>query len=86
MVAAGMTPFEVLRSGTVAVAKYYGELDQAGTVAEGKRADLVLLRADPFDDIANTRAIDGVMIGGRWISRSEIEVELARIEAETLER
>jgi imidazolonepropionase-like amidohydrolase len=49
----GMSPYEVLRTGTWNVAEHLGELDDAGTVAVGKRADLVLLEANPLEDIRN---------------------------------
>jgi imidazolonepropionase-like amidohydrolase len=75
-VAAGLTPFEALVTGTRAVAAHFGTLDRTGTVEAGKRADLVLLEANPLEDIANTARIAGVMIGGRWLPRHEIDRRL----------
>jgi hypothetical protein len=81
MVDAGMTPYEVLRTGTVAVAEHFGTQAEAGTLAPGKHADLMLLDANPFDDIANAGRIAGVLIRGRWLPRAEIDRRLADIAA-----
>jgi hypothetical protein len=75
-VAAGLTPYEALVTGTRAVAAHFGTLDRAGTVEPGKRADLVLLEGNPLQDIGNTSRIAGVMIGGRWLPKSEIDRRL----------
>jgi cytosine/adenosine deaminase-related metal-dependent hydrolase len=85
MVASGLTPYQVLESGTRNVARYAAEelkLDGAfGTVAPGNRADLVLLDANPLTDIRNLTRRSGVMVRGRWVSKAEIDKgldELAR--------
>ena len=75
----GLTPYEALRTSTTHPFEYLGELDVAGTVQVGKRADLVLLRANPLIDISNTQKIDGVMIQGRWLSGKRIEEGLASL-------
>lgn len=77
MVTAGLTPFQALQSGTINVARYFGTDSSAGTVAKGKRADLVLLDANPLQDISNSSRIAGVMVNGRWLSRSTIDAALA---------
>jgi imidazolonepropionase-like amidohydrolase len=69
---AGLTPYQALLTGTRNVAQYFGMLDSTGTVAVGKRADLVLLRGNPLEDIRNTAEPIGVMIGGRWVTRAEL--------------
>jgi hypothetical protein len=74
-VAAGLTPYQALATGTRAVAAHFN-LDRAGIVDTGKQADLVLLDANPLQDIANTSKIAGVMIGGRWLPKSEIDKRL----------
>jgi predicted amidohydrolase YtcJ len=77
LVASGLTPYEALSTGTRNVAMYFGTLDETGTIAVGKRADLVLLRGNPLEDVRNTISPDGVMIGGRWLSRTELNRRLA---------
>ena len=54
-------------------------------MAVGNRADLVLLTANPFDDIAHTQRIEGVMLRGRWLPRKELD-ELLNHAAEVLSR
>jgi Amidohydrolase family len=76
IVAAGLTPYEALRTGTANVAAYFGTSGTSGTVTRGKRADLVLLDANPLTDIANSGKIAGVMVNGRWMSKSDIDTRL----------
>ena len=76
LVASGLTPYQALATGTRNIAVYFGTLDRSGTIEKGKQADLVLLEANPLQDIANTSKIAGVMIGGRWLAKSEIERRL----------
>lgn len=80
LVESGLTPWQALETGTRNVATFFGTLDERGTVAPGKRADLVVLDADPLASIANTTRIHGVMVAGRWISRAEIDAGLKRYE------
>jgi imidazolonepropionase-like amidohydrolase len=76
LVRAGLTPYQALRTGTVRVAEYFGRGD-TGTIAQGKRADLVLLDANPLENISYSARIAGVMLGGRWMPKSEIDKKLA---------
>jgi imidazolonepropionase-like amidohydrolase len=76
MVEAGLTPLQALQTGTVNVARYFGAENSTGAVAIGKRADLVLLDANPLERIENSRTIAGVMINGRWMPRAEIQKTL----------
>ena len=55
--------------------------DDFGTVAPGRRADLVLLNANPLEDVANFADRAGVMVHGKWIPEEEIQARLAEIEA-----
>jgi imidazolonepropionase-like amidohydrolase len=80
MVRAGMTPYQVLYSGTVAVARHLGTSDVAGTIAPGRNADLVLLEANPLENISALRRIGGVMVRGVWLPQSEIAARLRAIE------
>jgi imidazolonepropionase-like amidohydrolase len=65
MAQAGLTPLEVLRSATVGGARAMGMERELGTIAAGKRADLVILDADPLADVANLSRIDRVVRAGR---------------------
>jgi imidazolonepropionase-like amidohydrolase len=77
---AGMSNYEILKSGTVNVGQYFAKQDSFGTIEPGKRADLVLLNANPLDDITNVGKIQGVMVLGRWYSRADLDGRLAEIE------
>jgi imidazolonepropionase-like amidohydrolase len=81
MAAAGLTPYEILRTGTVNVAAHLDVLDEAGTIETGKRADLILLDANPLTSIANVQQRSGVMVSGRWLPIDEIERRLEEIAA-----
>jgi hypothetical protein len=65
LVQAGLTPMEALQSATRNPARYFGKLADMGTIETGKLADLVLLDANPLDDIRNTRKIRLVVLKGR---------------------
>jgi imidazolonepropionase-like amidohydrolase len=79
LVAAGLTPYQALETGTRNVAVFFGTLAQTGTVEVGKRADLVLLDANPLSDIRNSSRRAGVMLRGRWFPKAEIDSRLAAI-------
>jgi imidazolonepropionase-like amidohydrolase len=79
MIRVGLTPYQALRTGTYNVAQYLRVLDSSGTVAVGKRADLVLLRGNPLHDIQYTRDPAGVMIGGQWFDRAMLDERLLAI-------
>lgn len=81
MVAAGLSPYEALATGTRHVAAFFGVEDEQGTVSVDKRADLVLLNGNPLQHIENVASPVGVMLNGRWIPRTEIEARLASIAA-----
>ena len=78
LVEAGLSPAAALAAGTVRAADVVLATESAraiafGRVVVGARADLLLLQADPLDDIANTRRIRGVMTQGRYLPRDELE-------------
>jgi imidazolonepropionase-like amidohydrolase len=79
LVASGLTPYRALRAGTINVARFFGTADRTGTVAAGKEASLVLVDANPLDDIGNMAKISGVMVRGRWISAAERDQLLAAL-------
>ncbi len=82
MVAAGMTPAEVIVSATRAGAEILG-LDDLGTVAPGKSADFVVLDANPLDDITNTRKIADVYLRGRKVDRMKLRADFSRVVKES---
>jgi len=73
LVEAGLDPAEALRAATLAPARFLGIEADAGSITVGKRADLVLLDADPLADIRNTRRIDAVLLGGRVLRRADLD-------------
>jgi imidazolonepropionase-like amidohydrolase len=76
LVEAGLTPLEALQTATRNPAEFLGRLDSLGTIEEGKIADLVLLEANPLEDIRNTRKIYAVILGGKMIQKSSLsEIE-----------
>ncbi len=84
MEAAGMSPFEVLLTGTRNVAEYVeqslGQPGDFGTIEVGKRADLLLLEANPLQDLSALQASAGVLVDGRWwLPREEIDRRLEAI-------
>ena len=72
----GIPPYDVLKASTYNPALFLDELDESGTVEEGKIADLVLLDANPLEDIANARQIAGVMAQGSYYDRSDLDLML----------
>jgi Amidohydrolase family len=80
LVIAGLTPVESLRSATFDPAKFFGLDKTLGTIEEGKIADLVLLDANPLEDIRNTQKIDAVVSNGRLFDRKALDKMLANAE------
>jgi imidazolonepropionase-like amidohydrolase len=76
-VAAGLTPYQALATGTRNVAAHLGTSGRRFTIREIDRANLVLLDANPLENIANTTRIAGVMVAGHWIPKAEIDKRLA---------
>ena len=72
-IAAGFTPLQALQTATLNPAKFYNKLNDYGTVQPGRIADLVLLEANPLDDIANTRKIAGVIHDGQYLSHQDLD-------------
>ncbi len=81
MRAAGLSNYVILASATRNVAEHIGEKGETGTVTPGSRADLVLLKGNPLEDIGNIARQAGVMVNGRWLSEQEINKRLAAIAA-----
>jgi imidazolonepropionase-like amidohydrolase len=79
-VASGFTPLEALQTATLNPAKFLGMDDRLGTIEKGKLADMVLLDANPLDDIRNTQKIAAVTVNGRYLSRADLDKMLAGAE------
>jgi imidazolonepropionase-like amidohydrolase len=81
MVGGGMTPAAALRTATVNPARYLGRELTLGTIERGKSADLVLLDANPLEDVANVRRIRAVIASGRFLDRSALDQLLTQAKA-----
>ncbi|NRB50707.1 MAG: amidohydrolase family protein [Saprospiraceae bacterium] len=79
MVEAGIPALAVLQSGTANPAKFFKQEGKYGTVEKGAAADLILLEANPLEDISNAQRQIGVMTAGRWLTKSSIDAYLAEI-------
>jgi cytosine/adenosine deaminase-related metal-dependent hydrolase len=76
---AGLTNLQVLEATTRLPAEWLGTIKDRGTIEAGKRANLVLLDANPLEDIANTRRIRAVIASGHYLTRAELERRLAKL-------
>ena len=79
LVKAGLTPYEALVSGTRNVATYFGTQKDEGTVAAGMRANLLVLNANPLQDITRTRDRFGVVHRGTWHDRASLDQMLEKL-------
>jgi imidazolonepropionase-like amidohydrolase len=73
LVEAGLSPYQALEAGTRNAALALGKLDEFGTIETGKWADLILLEANPLEDVSNANRRVGVMLRGRWLMDSELQ-------------
>jgi imidazolonepropionase-like amidohydrolase len=85
-VAAGLTPLEALQTATINPARFLGKTSEFGSVERGRVADLLILRANPLENIANTRAIAGVVADGKYWSQAEIDQLRERLKREAAAR
>lgn len=76
---AGLTNYEALQTATSNPARFLGVLPTAGTVEQGKVADLVLLAADPTASLENIASPEGVMLRGRWFGKAALQQMLERL-------
>lgn len=79
LVQAGLTPMQALGAATSRPAEFLGRSKTQGNIAPGKRADLVLLDANPLDDVRNTQRIRAVVLNGRLLERRELDKLLAGV-------
>jgi hypothetical protein len=82
LVSAGLSPYQVLRAGTVDAAKLLGGADQFGSISVGKRADMLLLDANPLDDVGNVDRRSGVMLRGHWLAQNDLKLMMDQLAAE----
>ena len=75
----GLTPYEALETATRLPAEFYAEGDEWGTVEVGKRADFLLLNANPLEEITNTQEIVGVVLRGEWFPQETLQAKLDEI-------
>jgi imidazolonepropionase-like amidohydrolase len=76
LVAAGLTPYESLRTATVNAAEFLGAT--SGVVAVGRQADLIMVNGDPLKDVSNASRRVGVMLRGQWLEEDELQQMLNR--------
>ncbi len=69
----GLTPYQVLWTATVGPARFLGLGPEFGTIAEGKRADLILVEGDPTSNLACLARPEGVMVRGVWLPRAQLD-------------
>jgi imidazolonepropionase-like amidohydrolase len=81
LVEAGLRPIEAIQAATRNPARYFGTESSMGTVERGKVADLVLLDANPLADITNTKKISAVVLGGKLLTRAQLDALLSEVEA-----
>ncbi len=79
MAYAGMTHLQILQSGTVNPARFFGQEDVFGQVKEGLVADLVLLETNPMADLAALQQLAGVFRNGIWYAKADLDKELLEI-------
>jgi imidazolonepropionase-like amidohydrolase len=83
MAQAGLTPFQVLRTGTSNVGRYVRDVlkqdGDFGTIASGQRADLVLLEGNPLSDLDHLNRRAGVMVRGQWLDAAQLAQGLQEI-------
>ena len=76
LVKAGLTPRDALDAATLAPARFFETEKEMGAIEKGKLADMVLLNANPLEDIRNTRKIEGVFTHGRYYARKDLDAIL----------
>ena len=77
LVAAGLTPAEVLKAATFDAAEFQGRTADFGSIETGRRADIVVLNANPLAAIQNALKIDSVILGGRYLDRTALDALLS---------
>ena len=78
-VSAGLTPYEAIRAGTSDAALFLNQQNEFGTVTVGLRADLLLLEANPLENVANVTKRVGVMLRGTWFPEEDLQKRLSSL-------
>ncbi|MDY7227149.1 amidohydrolase family protein [Hyalangium rubrum] len=73
LVAAGLTPLQALQAATIEPARFLGKEGLQGTIEQNSVADMVLLRANPLEDIRNTQEIEAVVLQGHLLTRIQLD-------------
>ena len=81
LVSTGFTPMDALQAATLNPVRYLGKEKDLGTIETGKFADLVLLDANPLEDISNTQKIRAVIVNGRYLGREQLDAMMAGVQA-----
>lgn len=75
----GLTPYEAICAATINSAVFLDKDEEFGTVAEGKRADLLLVDANPLQDLTRLKQPVGVMVRGKWLPRESLQQRLTAL-------
>lgn len=70
---AGIPPADILRSATAVPVQFMGLQDRLGSISEGKIASMVLVRANPLEDISNAQQVESVFLRGQYFSREALD-------------
>ena len=79
MINAGLTPLEAIQIGTINPAEFFKMKGEFGEITQGSSADLILMSANPLEDITNLKKLDGVLVRGKWLSQKVIDKKLIEI-------
>ena len=78
MLNAGLTPLDIIKSGTINPAKFFNASDEFGQVKEGFSADLIILGNNPLENLTALK-VEGVMVHGQYLSKNSIDEKLEHI-------
>jgi imidazolonepropionase-like amidohydrolase len=79
MLASGLSPIEIIRSGTVNPARFFDMEAVFGQLKEGMAADILLVNSNPVENISALKDLSGVMVRGVWLSKEAIDQKLQLI-------
>lgn len=80
-VEAGLTPYQAIKAATRDAAEFMNVSKEFGTIADGRRADLILIEGNPLESVKNIYPPAGVMAGGRWYPKSDLQKRLESLAA-----